>query len=174
MSKHIRSIHKNQSGAAAAEMALIAPLLMILMFGSMELGHYFWTQHKVVKAMRDASRYAARQPFTSFTCTTIDPTVEANIANFARTSTISGQGTPKIWNWTSNNSIVVVPGCRPAFTQGIYNASVGGAPVVTVRLARTGDSGKTPLAYPSLFEAIGFDATDIKLQGSATAAVMGL
>ena len=32
-------------GAAAAEMALILPLLFILLFGGFEAGHYVWSHH---------------------------------------------------------------------------------------------------------------------------------
>ena len=47
----------DQSGSAAAELALSLPLLLILMFGSFEVGNYFLSEHVVQKAVRDA--YAA-------------------------------------------------------------------------------------------------------------------
>ena len=47
------SLIRNENGAAGAEMALIVPLLVTLMFGSFEMGHFFWNEHKVVKAVRD-------------------------------------------------------------------------------------------------------------------------
>ena len=58
----------NRSGAAAAEMALVTPLLVILMFGSAEIGKFFWDEHLVVKAVRDGARFAARQSFASMPC----------------------------------------------------------------------------------------------------------
>ena len=33
---------RDRNGAAAAEMALVAPLLLILMFGSFEVGKFLW------------------------------------------------------------------------------------------------------------------------------------
>ena len=47
-------------------MALVMPLLLILMMGSVELGNYFYNEHKLVKSVRDGARYAARQAFTNY------------------------------------------------------------------------------------------------------------
>jgi Flp pilus assembly protein TadG len=46
-----QSLVRNENGAAGAEMALMVPLLVILMFGSFEMGNFFWNEHKVVKAV---------------------------------------------------------------------------------------------------------------------------
>jgi hypothetical protein len=54
-------------GAAAAEMALVLPLLLIILFGSLELGNYFMNEHTLVKAVRDGARFAGRQTFTNYT-----------------------------------------------------------------------------------------------------------
>ena len=49
----IRNFASDSNGAAAAEMALVMPLLLIIMFGAMELGKFFLDQHVVVKSVRD-------------------------------------------------------------------------------------------------------------------------
>ncbi len=46
--------------SAGVEMVLLMPILLVLMFGSLELGHYFYLEHKLVKAVRDGARYASR------------------------------------------------------------------------------------------------------------------
>src|SRR5687767_4506400 len=56
----------DRAGTAAAEMALSLPLLLILLFGSFELGYYFLSEHVVQKAVRDAARYASRLPMSSY------------------------------------------------------------------------------------------------------------
>ena len=56
-----------KSGAAAAEMALALPLLLILICGCAELGNYFLDEHRLIKAVRDGARYAARQDIGNFT-----------------------------------------------------------------------------------------------------------
>src|SRR3546814_3109530 len=73
-----RSLARDRSGAAAAEMALVSPMLIILMFGSFELGNYFLDEHVVLKAVRDGARYAARQNFTTMPCSGT-PTADAAI-----------------------------------------------------------------------------------------------
>src|SRR3546814_8876490 len=75
-----RSLARDRSGAAAAEMALVSPMLIILMFGSFELGNYFLDEHVVLKAVRDGARYAARQNFTTMPCSGT-PTADAAIKN---------------------------------------------------------------------------------------------
>ena len=66
MSKRFALV-RDRRGTAAAEMALVTPLLLIIMLGSMELGNYFYNQHTLVKSVRDAARFAARQRMSNYT-----------------------------------------------------------------------------------------------------------
>ena len=59
----------DRRGSAAAEMAMVAPLLIGIMFGSLQMGKFFWDEHQVLKAVRDGARYAARQSFASIPVT---------------------------------------------------------------------------------------------------------
>ena len=54
-------------------MALVVPILLVLLFGSAELGNYFMNEHILVKAVRDGARYAARQDFTNFSAAPARP-----------------------------------------------------------------------------------------------------
>src|SRR3546814_7531911 len=101
-----RSLARDRSGAAAAEMALVSPMLIILMFGSFELGNYFLDEHVVLKAVRDGARYAARQNFTTMPCSGT-PTADAAIKNLVRYGNIACSGDPRLRYWTSNNTIAV-------------------------------------------------------------------
>ncbi|MGL5837065.1 MAG: TadE family protein, partial [Sphingorhabdus sp.] len=67
----IRSFMQCRKGAAAAEMALVTPLLMIIMFGAFELGNYFYSQHVVTKAVRDGARFASRSLPIDVDCTAL-------------------------------------------------------------------------------------------------------
>jgi Flp pilus assembly protein TadG len=58
---------RDRKASAAAEMALVMPILLTLMFGSLELGNYFMNEHTLVKAVRNGARFAARQNFTYYT-----------------------------------------------------------------------------------------------------------
>jgi Flp pilus assembly protein TadG len=156
---------KSQSGVAGVEMALMTPLLMALMFGSFELGNYFWSEQKVIKGVRDASRFAGRQPFEKFSCSSVNDTaLETQIKNLARTGKTSG-GTSKILGWT-DTQVTIVVSCNATMTTGIYTGMTGGARVVTVVA--------TDVPYPSLFGILGFDASAITLNASSRSPVMGI
>src|SRR5438874_6023127 len=79
-------------GNAAAEMAMVTPLLLILMLGCAELGNYFWNEHTLLKAVRDGSRFAARQPFSNYTTCSGAPagTVVSDTKNVVMYGYLSG------------------------------------------------------------------------------------
>lgn len=55
----IRTTVRGESGAAAVEFALIAPLLFMILFGIMQFG-IVWSQKEIfVQAAREGARYAA-------------------------------------------------------------------------------------------------------------------
>ena len=68
MMVRLPSALRDSRGVAAAEMALVTPLLAMIMFGAVELGKYFWDEHLVVKAVRDGARFASRQNFATMPC----------------------------------------------------------------------------------------------------------
>lgn len=159
---------RNRRGAAAAEMALITPLLITIMFGGFEAGAYFWTEHKVIKGVRDGARFAARQPFSSFSCSALTNSAAlAEVKNLTRTGQLSG-GTAKVSGWTDSQVTVAVscnaPVANTYTAGGLYTNQTGGATRVTV---------STTVPYPSLFRTLGFNTTGAVVKASANAAVMG-
>ena len=52
-------IRRSEQGASAVEMALVMPLLILLMFGLVELSRLVTTQHTIQTAARDGARYGA-------------------------------------------------------------------------------------------------------------------
>ena len=104
---------RDRKGSAAAEMALVMPLLLALGFGCFELGNYFWNNHIVGKAVRDGARYAARQPFVKLGCGpgVTDAATETNIKNVTRTGTIAG-GNARVRGW-DNSEVTVTVECQP-------------------------------------------------------------
>jgi len=132
----IRLFHRlarNSSGAAAAEMALVTPLLLIIMFGSVELGNYFMNEHSLVKAVRDGARFAARQSFTSYPdCSTVGTSAQDATKNVVMYGYLSGSAvlTPNI----TTSDITVSTSCA---------ASAGGQKCEPrPRAARLNRSGK--------------------------------
>lgn len=161
--KIIRSLISCTKGTAAAEMAMITPLLIIIMFGAFEAGNFFWNQQVVGKAVRDGARYAGRRPLTDFAGCVPSTSVINDTRSVTRTGRISG-GTARIANWTDATTVTVTGACSASTTGGIYRNNAGGAPVVTV-------SATVP--YDSLFGALGFTTATLNMRADAQAAVMG-
>lgn len=164
-------IISDENGAAAAELALIVPLLITLMFGSMELGNYYRSEHIVIKSMRDAARFAGRQyslyspstctPGTIPTATAPAPDID-KVARYGKLI-VTGSDEPKIYGWTT--AVTVTISC-PAIGSysGLY-AGKANVPIVTV-------SASVP--YTSLFQRLGFNSFSLTLNASSQAAVVGI
>lgn len=165
-----------QRATAAAEMALVTPLLIILMFGAFELGNYFLSEHVVVKAVRDGVRYASRQSFTYYPCTsastgnTPSGSVQTDTRNLVRTGQITSGGAARLAGWTNAATITVSYDCvsagsaTPAYT-GIYNGMTY-VPVVQVSVAE--------LDYTSLFNDLGLVSSTLTLNAQSESSVMGI
>jgi hypothetical protein len=133
----------------------------------MELVHYLYSEHVVVKAVRDGARYASRHDFTNYTCpnTTIGGTVVADTQNVTRTNQVASGGTPRLAAWTQNSSVTVTMRCDTSGTYGSFYSGLAGVPVVRVRAV---------VPYTSLFSMIGFNSVGLQMQAESEAAVMGL
>lgn len=169
----LRALIGSSRGAAAAEMALVTPLLLVIMVGSAELGNFFYNEHLLDKAVRDGARYAARQSFsyygTSSSCASpTDATLIGNIKTLVMTSLLSG-GTNRLGNWNAS-TITVSAACSTTVSSqtmsGIYANRTAGAPVVTV-------SATVPYS-PIIGAAFGFSGAGLSLHASQQAAVTGL
>ena len=174
----------DRSASAAAEMALVSPVLIALLFGSLELGNYFLDQHALEKQVRDGARFAARMELDSATYSCpgsvfIDPDADDKIINVTKTGAVSGAGNPRWTDYWDRNcpgvaqTVTVALTCvdkdeidTPAdgFT-GIYTELDGDIPVVTVSAA---------VRYRSILSSLGFDTTSRCLRAESKAAVTGL
>ena len=176
----VRSFIRNTDGAAAAEMVLILPMLVILMFGSMELGNFFLTQHAVTKQVRDGARYASRltlaetyscTPGTNLSTVFEDDDAGTKIINVTKTGSVDGTAPGRFpaefWAACGTGAPVTVSiRCvDEASYAGIYAGLGDDIPVVTV---------EATVAYPSLFQTLGFDATEMCVGAESEAAVAGL
>lgn len=50
---------RNERGAVAVEMAIVLPLLLLILIGTMEFGRVFNVQNSLTQAAREGARYAA-------------------------------------------------------------------------------------------------------------------
>ena len=158
------TLHADTSGAAAAELAMLLPLLILLMFGSFEMGKFFLDAHTIQKAVRDGARYAARQSFTQMPCGGT-ATNETAIKNLVRTGTTQSGGNPRVSYWTDPTTITITITCdtgQAYSASGVYTGVVGGARRVTVAAA---------VPYNTLFTVVLGGAT---VNARNEAAVMGI
>ena len=155
----IRHLLKSTSGAAAAELALLLPLLTLLMFGGMEMGGYLWAEHQVIKSVRNGVRFAGRQDFANFECDATDVgSADTAVRNLVRTGTIDGTGEPIVREWqAATDGITIGVACQTDAdysTTGIY-ADMSGTDTPAVESARLVEIEVT-LPYPSLFADLGY------------------
>lgn len=180
MTGTVRLLMRDCRAAAAVEMALVAPLLLVIMFGSVELGNYFMDEHRLVKAVRDGARFAARQSFSNFTgCSgspdtdnVVTPTQNLVMYGYLTGSTVL---TPNI----SASDVTVTVSCASTVDGqdmlGIYRSRFGStcdgdtangcAQVVTVTAS---------VPYLSVLGSFGFSGSGRSLNASSQAAVTGI
>ena len=162
----------DRRGAPPAEMALVAPLLLTLMFGSLEVGKYVWDEHIILKGVRDGARFASRQSFATMPCGG-SATNEAQIKNLVRfgKTTVTGTDKPRLHYWTSNSTITVTIECYAnagadgaRIYDGIYSARPN-VPIVKVTAA---------VPYTPIVGSLGFNASGLSLNAYSESTVFGL
>ena len=180
--RKIVALLRHRHGSAAAELALVLPMMLILMFGSLELGNLFLVEHALSKQVRDGARYAARlEVDNDYACpgsVFLDPDAETDIVKVTKDGVVSGTGNPRWTSYWSRNctgeaqTVDVEIRCVPkdqidtddTGNVGIYTALDGDIPVVKVEGA---------VRYQSVLAPIGIDATNVCLRAESEAAVAG-
>lgn len=61
----IRSLFRGQHGASAVETALMLPLMVLLLFGIIDIGRFYWAEHAVTHAANEAARLAVLEGVTT-------------------------------------------------------------------------------------------------------------
>ncbi|MCF2514816.1 pilus assembly protein [Sphingomonas sp. G124] len=170
-----RNPFAQDGGTAAAEMAMVLPFLLVLMFGSAELGNYFLDEHGLVKQVRDGARYAARLPLeANYTCpgATVSSGAETLIANVTKTGTVTGAGTGRFGAsyWARNcgsgtQTLTITVRCVSNDDyDGIYQSLAGDIPVVKVSAA---------VGYRSVLGSLGLPTANLCLRAESEAPVIG-
>jgi uncharacterized membrane protein len=89
-----------RGGSAMLETALWAPLLILFMMGTVELGRVYYTYHTIQKALYNVARLLGTQQGINF-CDTTD-TVYSNALAFALTGTSDSTADPLIPGLTAD------------------------------------------------------------------------
>lgn len=167
--RSLRAFPACARGSAATEMALILPFLTVLLFGSIELGYYFYNEHQVVKGVRDGARYASRQSLASINClsgSSVPTGIETAIKEVTRTGRVAG-GSARVVGWV-NDDVTVTVSCAgdsgTAVTTGIYQEEPD-APIINV---------SATVSYQSLFNSLGVIDSSYSLTAQQQSAVMGI
>jgi Flp pilus assembly protein TadG len=178
MKQHCR-ILANCSGAAAVEMALVTPLLLIILCGSIEVGNYFMNEHTLLAGVRDGARYAARQSFSQYNgcgagSTAVPTALSNNTKLVVQKGTLDATAADLLPNWTdASATFTVTMSCVTTAggvtMSGIYNGNsvgtAGVAPAVQVTAS---------LPYRPLLASFGWRGTGYFLNASQQAAVAGI
>ena len=172
MRRLLVQLRSDRRGAAAAEMAMVLPILIVLMFGSLELGKYFLDEHVVVKAVRDGARFAARQSFANMPCDDAASNEDEikNLVQYGKT-VVTEADSPRLSYWTDPATITVEIACYDnsgedgeRVYEGIY-AERPDVPQVTVR---------AQVPYEPLVGSIGFNVSGLNLNAQNQAPVSGI
>ena len=62
VSRKVSRLMRDEQGGPLAEFALVLPLLLLLVFGTMEFANVLYQQHIITKGAQEAARFAARSP----------------------------------------------------------------------------------------------------------------
>lgn len=98
MFRRLHSRRHDHRGAVAVEFALILPILMLLIFGIVQYGMYFWARSSAITAAREGARRASVGDFA--TCSDFRTFVRGQLdggevsgSSATVTRTILGKGT---------------------------------------------------------------------------------
>lgn len=169
-----RLLRHDRSGSAGAEMALVLPVLLVLLFGSIELGHYLRSEHILLKGVRDGAVYAARQEIpVNYDCSAGTPTVPTGIVNetktLVRTGALSGgDDLLPLWDDGSTEFTITVncvTSANGTAMAGLYNVNGGRVPVLTI---------SADLPYSSVFGTLGLGSPGLRLKADQQATAYGI
>lgn len=164
MMRPFARLASDRSGTSAVEMAMATPLLLVLLIGTFELGYYFLSEHVVQKAVRDAARYAARLPSSSYPACTPTAAAEAQIQKVARTGRPDGT-VQRLQGWTADTMTTVTVTCDTSGTYtGVFTDNPLGAPTITVA---------SNVPYASLFGTLGIGQPSLMLTARSQTAGFG-
>ena len=108
----IRGFARARAGAVGTEFAFCMPILLLLLFGSIEIGRGLHDFHVVNESVRDAARYLSRVPVTCPAGTVDDANDESAARALAMTGNVNTVGpAPDLlayWNFPADAATIDV------------------------------------------------------------------
>ncbi|PAP96215.1 pilus assembly protein TadE [Mesorhizobium wenxiniae] len=137
----LHRFRREQRGTALVEMALIAPLMLILSAGVFEFGNMIHQKLLMEAGLSDAARFAARCNSQLYTKAGLAAINCADIAtNIAVFGNAAGTGNARIVGWQKANVTVTIAAsgsCHDAVVAGVTQYRATTAQVCIVRAAGT-------------------------------------
>jgi Flp pilus assembly protein TadG len=176
----LRRLLARSRGSAAVEMALVMPLLLVVMMGSVELGNYFLSEHVLVKGVRDGARYAARQAFANYdgcsgAAANVPQTVKDNTKLIVSKGSLNGNDSDLLPNWSNGGTTFTV---QMTCTDTADSTTLGG--IYTGNLV-VGAPNKAPVVivtasvpYHPVLSSFGFTGIGYSLNATQQASVTGI
>ena len=164
--KHIRKIIQDQGGTSVTEFGLIAPTVMIMMLGALDLGHSFYVNTIINGSMQDLARDSSLEGSSQFAQQRImDEKITEAVKNVSPNATVTvtrryyktftRAAAAKAEDWTDDNANGVCDNNEPYVDQNVNSVwdadggddGQGGARDVVIM--------KINVTYPRMFPMAG-------------------
>ena len=145
MSRSSRIRALRQRGVAAIEFAICAPVLLLLMLATAEVGRMLIQYNTLSKAVRDGARYAVREAANGSTGTVlITNATRNNTRNLVVTGAVAGTGAPLLPGLAVTNVTVTDAGAGFVAVSATYTYQ----PMLGAALPTFGPSGSINTNVP--------------------------
>jgi Flp pilus assembly protein TadG len=145
MSMLLHNASSRQRGIATIEFAICAPVLLLLMLATAEVGRMLIQYNTLNKAVRDGARYAVREAAAGSTGTVaITTEVRDNTRNLVVTGTMAGTGAPLLPGLTVDNVAVTDAGAGFVAVSATYTYQ----PILGAALPTFGSRGAISTNVP--------------------------
>jgi Flp pilus assembly protein TadG len=129
-----RKIWRDRSAGPLAELALSVPLMLVLVFGTMEFASLLYQQHTITKGVKEAARFAARAPAIrqSGTCPPVSAGWSGIVTRAQDIATRDGVSGSQLLPDFTPATVTITVVCANATGLITSNVAAGSIPVVRV------------------------------------------
>jgi Flp pilus assembly protein TadG len=136
--ERLSALHSECSGAAAVEVAIATPFLVLLTAGVIEYGSMLRATELMQTGVRDAARYLANMPGLPQASSADRSSIEDRARRLAVTGTIASNGAPRVKDWaTSGVQVTYEPIANPRDATTGLRAHRGDNTIYVVRVTGT-------------------------------------